>query len=399
MALTLARRGRPLRVPSTFGWWAAFLLISAAGIFGVGRTAPNTLRESFGSGLLPWLTDLATFLAATVVLVWVCSHDESELPKRRIVGYLGILGAWTVAGGFLGLLAPGLAFRSPTEIVLRATVGDGPWMSLLTPPQAAQVQDVLGDVTSARPAAPFAYTNTWGQMVSVLLVLGFVAWWSYARGWRRVAGLSVIALAVVPAVLSLNRGLWVGVVVLLLWVLFQLVRVGKVGTALMALAVVLGVGVAILASPAGDVVQERSAHGHSDSIRAALAQAAIDGGNASPVIGWGGVRQVQGSPQSIAIGSSDDCAQCGSRRVGSTGLLWYLIFVHGYLGAGAFIGFLVASLWRFRRDTTPLGIAAGGVVVLALVYMFTYTNANIGVAVTLAAVGLLYRNEADRVDG
>jgi hypothetical protein len=31
--------------------------------------------------------------------------------------------------------------------------------------------------------------------------------------------------------------------------------------------------------------------------------------------------------------------------------------------------------------------------------MFTYTNPDIGVAVTLAAVGLLYRNEVDRGDG
>ncbi len=89
-------------------------------------------------------------------------------------------------------------------------------------PAAAQIQDVLG-FTAPRPKAPFEYTNTWGNVIG-LLVVWFAVWAVRARGRGRVFAVIVLGVALVPIVDSLNRGLWVG----------------------------LGLGLLLLAMPAGD---------------------------------------------------------------------------------------------------------------------------------------------------
>ncbi len=399
MVWSLARHRRRLQFPPPAVWWFGFLLVALLGLLALGRVAPGTLPEARSGQILAWLVDLVVFVTATLVMVWICSHDESSLPLRRLMHYFGVLGLWTVAGGYLGLIVPHLAFRSPTELLLRATVGPGPWLSLLDSPRAAQVQDVLGDATSPRPAAPFPYTNSWGQMLSLLLVLGLAVWLTSENRWTRVRALLVVPVAAVPALLSLNRGLWIGVVVMVIWILVQLLRAGRLGAVVAGMCAVAVLAVALVLSPAGQLIEDRGANGHSDSIRAALAADAVTGAIASPVIGWGGMRQIQGSPQSIAIGSSENCQQCGNRRIGSTGLLWYMMFAHGLLGAALYVTALASTLWRYRRDVTPTGVAASGVVVLSLVYMFTYTNSSIGLLTTLAAMAILYRNEQNSAGG
>lgn len=398
MVWSMMKSRRRIRMPRTALWWGVLLVVAVVGFVALGQTAPGTLPVSRGQQILPWLTNLATYLSAAVAMVWICSHDEEELPKRRLLHHFGILGLWTVVGGYLGLLMPHLTFQSPTQIILRATIGDGPWMSLLSTPQAAQVQDVFDEGSSVRPAAPYPYTNFWGQMLSFLLVMGLTVWLTSPSRRTRVLAIAVIPIAAVPAILSLNRGLWIGTICVVVWTLIGLIRTGRLGLVLSIVSAAAVAAVLLLASPAGQLIQARSENGHSDSIRSALASDAVTGALASPVIGWGAPRQIQGSPQSIAIGSTDDCDQCGNRRIGSTGLLWYFMFAHGLVGAAAYIALLVSTLWRYRRDVTAIGIGASGVLVLALVYMLTYVNSTIGLVTVFCAIGILYRNEHDQVE-
>ncbi len=232
-------------------------------------------------------------------------------------------------------------------------------------------------------------------MLSLLLLLGFIGWWTWGGSRGRLYAVALLALAAVPAILSLNRGLWIAVIVLVAWVLLQLARSGRLAAVAAVVAIVLMSGALIAVSPAAQVLEDRANNGHSDSIRETLAASAIEGAQASPVIGWGVMRQIQGSPQSIAVGATDSCDQCGNRRIGSQGQLWFVMFAYGFVGMFLFFGFYVANLWRYRNDTTVLGVAASGVIVLTVFYSIAYTNGLLGMAVAMVAIGLLYRNEVD----
>lgn len=395
MIVAMLRDKRRIVLPRGFAWWIAFLLVAGASVFALTSTAPETLPEPASGQILGWLTNVGNFVACMIVLLWICSHDEVELPKQNLVRHFGIFGVWVVAGGYLGLALPHLQFTSPTELLLRSTIGKGPWMALIETPQGAQVQDILGDAGSPRPAAPFAYTNIWGEMLSLLLIFAFIAWWTYGTRRTKVFVVLLVAAATVPAVLSLNRGLWLGVGVLVAWLAFMLLRARRTGTVVMLIGIVLVAGVGLVISPASGILQERAANGHSDSIRSALATDAVEGAAASPLIGWGVMRQIQGSPNSIAIGQSTDCDNCGNRRVGSTGQLWFLMFAYGYLGAFLYFAFFLAVLWSYRDDVSPVGIGATSVIVLAAFYSIAYTHPLIAMVTTMAAVGLLHRNRVD----
>jgi hypothetical protein len=82
--------------------------------------------------------------------------------------------------------------------------------------------------------------------------------------------------------------------------------------------------------------------------------------------------------------------------VGSTGQLWLLLICNGLVGAIVYVGFFALSTWHFRRDRTPYGQAGVLVLVLSLLYMFTYSALSAPLGFTMLAYALLWRNELDR---
>jgi hypothetical protein len=80
--------------------------------------------------------------------------------------------------------------------------------------------------------------------------------------------------------------------------------------------------------------------------------------------------------------------------VGSTGQLWLLLVCNGILGTVLYLAFFAYGVWRYRRDTTPYGLAGVLVLLLSFVYMFTYTASTIVLAITMLSYALLWRNQS-----
>ena len=180
MAFQLWRRRRPVRVPPYFGVWAALLVWVVAGALLIGQHAPNTLAGS--GGFTGWGLRLIDMFAATVVLLYVGNLSEEELPTGKVIRWLGYFFGVVVVGGLLGVVIGHVAFSSPFELLLPHGVRSNFYVHQLVHPAFAQVEDVLGH-TSPRPTAPFAYTNSWGNCLSLLLIWFVVGWWAY--GSRR----------------------------------------------------------------------------------------------------------------------------------------------------------------------------------------------------------------------
>ncbi|SHJ03313.1 hypothetical protein SAMN05421803_103218 [Nocardiopsis flavescens] len=394
MAVELVRRHRTvgLRVPPAFWLWALFLVWSVLGLAVVPLEMPGTVPDSGGYGGA--VLRVVNYLVLTVLLLYAGNLTKRELPTRAVVAALTVLGLATIAGGYLGMLAPRFEFTAPLEYLLPGGLASDPFMKTLIHPASAQVMDIFG-YDSARPKAPWEYTNVWGYMISLLLVWAAVLVLGRAGAppWVRWGLPVAMLLAVVPVVHSLNRALWVGLALSLLYAGFAALRRGRVlPVAVCALVAVLALGVLAL-SPLADVVRARADAPHSDDGRAATNAASVAAADLSPVLGWGTTRETLGSSDSIAIGPSAECPGCGQHVIGNAGQLWMTLVASGWVGTALFLGFFAAVAWRYRSAVTPAGQGALLTVLLLFWYMFFYVALMSPLAVTMVAVALLWRDE------
>jgi hypothetical protein len=204
-----------------------------------------------------------------------------------------------------------------------------------------------------------------------------------------------LGASVVPAVLSLNRGLWIGLALLLAYVAVRHALAGKVWILGAVTVAATALVVALIASPLGDVVHARLDNGKSNGVRSFLIDRALDGFADSPVIGYGGTRNTLGGRQSIAVGESAGCERCGNFTVGGNGQLWQLLYSHGGAGTAGYLGFFAYGLWRFRRDRSAVGIAGGAAIVTSFAAMLWYNALVTPLAFLFLAYALLWRNDTE----
>ncbi|MGH3241230.1 MAG: O-antigen ligase family protein [Spirillospora sp.] len=390
----LLMRKRRIKVPPGFGIWVLFLVWAAAGAASLGLVAPGTMPDS--GGFLGYGQRMILYSAATVMFLYIGNLTEEQMPLRRLARLLGLLGIVTVIGGVAGVLFPDVSFDSPVEMLLPKSMTSSKWVEDMVHPGLAQVQDVLGTTASARPKAPFEYTNIWGNNLVVLMVWVFVGWWATgSRGAKwGVALLAVVAA--IPTVYSLNRAMWLGIVIAFLYVAFRLMMQGRLFV-LGALALGLIVAMLVFAlSPLSTMVKARAENGHSDNIRSTLAVRSLEAAASSPILGYGSGRALRGSPSSIAIGRTPSCAQCGNSTVGSTGQLWLLLISNGFVGTALFFGFFLHALWRYRHDRTAYGIGGSLVVLLSFWFSTAYTSAGSPLSLTFVSLALLWRSDQAR---
>jgi hypothetical protein len=391
MAIALIRRratGLPVRTPPGFLLWLLFLATLLFGLFTLGADPPGTVPGTAQSRLVSYGFRLGGYVALTVLLLYAGNLERRELSQRRLAALLAWLFVVTVAGGLLGMAAPRFEFTAPVELFLPERVRGMSFVQSLVHPSAAQIMDLIGGEVP-RPGAPWGYTNTWGNNVCLL-----VGWLIVCATSRRakIATLAVLAIAIAPIVYSLNRGLWIGLGALACYVAVRLALRGR----FVALAGVASAGtalaVALVATPLGDVVNARIDDGKSNGVRMYTTQRAIDGVLESPLIGFGSTRNTQGGRNSIAVGESSSCERCGNFTVGGNGQLWQLLFAHGLVGTLSYLGFFAVGLWRFRRDATPVGLAASAAIVASFVAMFWYNALVTPLALTMLAYAALWRN-------
>ncbi|MBK6885103.1 MAG: hypothetical protein IPH03_00710 [Tetrasphaera sp.] len=317
LGVDLVRR-RPWQLPLGSAWWLLFLAWVVLSIVMLPLEAPGTVVEGIGARIIPTAFRLGEYAACTLTLIWACTTSAVELSARRLGGLLAVAFGWTVAGGLLGLVAPGFQVTSLVERVLPGSLAGNGYVHALVHPAAAQVQRLFaGEDGVGRPAAPYPYTNTWGNALGLLLPIGCAL----------------------------------------------IVQSGVAGP----LAIV-----AVLATPLGAGLADRNAQAPSNGVRAFSVARAIEITTASPVLGYGSTRSQLGSHETIAVGKSASCPKCGNMALGTNGQLWFAGVGQGFVGAGFFALFHVAVLWYYRRLRSPLGLAALTSCVGALVFMLVY---------------------------
>jgi hypothetical protein len=397
MAVLLFRAhigGRPVRLPPGFALWAVFLAAVLIGVAVLGAEPAGAVDEHAKSRLLGAGYRVSQYGALTVLLVYAGNLTEAELPRRRLVRLLAWLFAVTVAGGLLGVFAGDFEFTSPVEMLLPSHVRNKGFVQSLVHPYAAQIMDVVRDA-HPRPAAPWGYTNTWGNNFCLLMGWVVVAAWASRRTLVKILALLCLGVSIVPAVASLNRGLWIGLGVMALYIALRYVLMGKIWVIAAVGLAGAGLAVAMAATPLGDTVNARLDNGKSNGVRSFLIERAVDGFAESPLIGYGSTRNTIGGRNSITVGESSECERCGNFTVGGNGQFWQLMYAHGAAGTLSYLGFFGYGLWRFRRDRTPIGIAGSAAIVSSFSAMLWYNSLATPLVFMFLAYALLWRNEQE----
>jgi hypothetical protein len=215
-------------------------------------------------------------------------------------------------------------------------------------PGLAEVQNVFGTAGSqGRPKAPFDYTNAWGNSLTILLPWLIVAWWMAGTRRQRLISGAAMVIALVPLVYSLNRGMWIGIGFAACFLAVRMAARGKLAPLGAILAGIAVIVLAVLATPLHGIISQRLQNGDSNHLRASLSAIAVKDALASPVLGYGDTQQETGSPSSITVGPTNNCANCGQNAIGGNGQLWMLLICNGIIGAALYLAFFAFGCWRY----------------------------------------------------
>jgi hypothetical protein len=310
-------RWRPLRVPAGFGVWVLFLVWTLGTVTVLWARAPQTLGGGGVERLLPFALRGAWYVAITIAMLYPLNIPAAKVSNKQFVRWMALVFAYCILLGIVAMAFPRLEFTSVAERLLPG--GQGSFLQSMTHPRLATTSGFLG-YEQPRPSAPFLYANTWGNNVGLLLPFFVFAWMRIVSTWKKFVGAVVGLLAVLPIVYSLNRGLWLALGVLAVYVGVILARQRKF--AILWAAAVLGVialtGVA--ASPVGQTFTTRLETPHSNERRGDLATTTISvTATGSPVVGYGSTRKLAGSFSSVAGGRSVDCEKCDVPPLGTQG--------------------------------------------------------------------------------
>jgi O-antigen/teichoic acid export membrane protein len=390
-----AHGNRKIRVPPGFGLWLLFLLVVVVGVATLAATAPGTLASPVTNRIISYSVRTAGYLADTALLLFAGNLTERELPRQRLAWLLGLVALYTIAGGLGGVFFAHFHFTSPLAAIVPGRLqANNLVLQQQLHPALAQLQSVLG--TSGRPDAPFAYTNEWGNCLALLLPWLIARWWFGGTRRQRMIAVAGVVIGIIPIIYSLDRGLWIGLIFAVGYLGFRLAAQGRLAvlgglvTALVLAAILIGV------TPLQGMISQRLGNGASNARRGSLAVAATVDAVSSPLVGYGDTRHQQGSVQSLTVGRSTKCPTCGNGTIGGNGQLWLLLICDGFVGAALYIGFFAYGFWRYRRDTTPFGLAGVLVLLLTFIFMFSYTATGAPLGIAMFSYVMLWRNARAR---
>lgn len=364
MALYLIRRGG-IEVPRGFGIWLMFLAMVMFSVIGI--DTPGRL--------IGFVYRFAQYLAVTVVFVYAY-NARTRLTIRWVLGIFTVYWVYVVVGGYASIAFPLFSFATPLSYVLPQGLLSNEVVSEMAFRRLTQHNPDSWLDLDPRPSAPFLYTNAWGNVYSMLLPL-VICYLRYLRESKLfLPAILMVPASLVPAFLTLNRGMFIGLAVALVFVAIVFFIRGnvKVLLSLLLLAGVLGAAAAVL--DVGDRLEERTEVSSSTEDRANLYEETFERSLESPLFGYGAPR-----PSDID----------GAPSAGTQGQMWTIMFSNGFPALFLFLGWLVWTFAATCRARDPVRIGMNSVLLVIIVECAYYGVTPNGLIISMAVAGVLMR--------
>lgn len=364
MTLLMVRRGG-IQVPKSFALWLMFLLLMAVSVIGL---------DSFGR-VLGFIYRGAGYLTFTAVFVYIY-NSRQRLTARYVLGVLSVFWVWTVLGGYASLAAPTFTFNTVLHYMLPNGLLSNELISEMATRRLTQFKPDGWLELDPRPSAPFLYTNSWGNVYSMLLPVVF-CYVKMAWGTRRALLLvTLVPLSLIPAFLTLNRGMFLGLGVAFAFiaVVALLGRQRKLLAA--AIIVVALLGGSALALDVGERISDRTEASSTTEDRANLYQETFERTLESPLFGYGAPRPSE-TP--------------GAPSAGTQGQIWTVMFSHGLPALFFFLAWLTWSFLATLQTRDPVRIGLTSVLLIILVESAYYGVGTNGLILAMAVAAVLMR--------
>jgi polysaccharide biosynthesis protein PslJ len=369
MVFYLHSRGH-VRVPRGFAVWMVFLFFMLGSVIEITKFN-SYFTFSYRAGI---------YLASTVLFVYVYNSWRS-ISDRRVLGYLVGYFVVMVAGGYLGAVKPIGQIRTPMYYVLRSVA---PFMvsndlvKVMVIRPFSQYDPTNYFQIPPRPTAPFIYTNNWGNAYSLLFPLVLIFFLESPRGTRqrRLTAL-LLPVSAVPAMLTLNRGMFIGLGIVAIYVGLRLAARGYLGRVVLVMAVAGGIGLVLWhALHVSEGLQTRV--GASTDTRASLYSQSLHTISSSPFFGYG-----------VTIESTSTSIY--DPKVGTQGQFWMVLISHGIIAIACFVGFflLTVVLTLRRRDLT--GMVCNAILLAGTLETFFYGLVPYGLPLLMVIAALAWR--------
>lgn len=365
MAALLLVRRRVLVVPGVLPWFAFCAWI-----------VPSAMMLDDPLRIIGYSVRFANIIAVGIVLVYVLNAPTTT-PRERVMGGLVVVWALVVVGGYLGMFFPDVQLRTPAAIALPGAITANEHVALLVSPPFAEVQSPWGAPESyVRPSAPFPYANSWGSALMLFTPIA-IATLGITRSARiRVLIVFLLAASTVPAIASLNRGMFIGLVVAISYAIVRLGLRGRPG-AFIAASLIGAVGMVgfVLADVTGRIA-ERQQYSDTTSGRAAIYRETFERTLESPLLGYGAPRP----------------SFTGGIAVGTQGYIWLLMFSYGFVGLALFLTFLWGMAWRTRHAPTTSDIWLHSTIMAASIAIAYYSLDTMQMLAVALSAALLLRS-------
>jgi hypothetical protein len=66
------------------------------------------------------------------------------------------------------------------------------------------------------------------------------------------------------------------------------------------------------------------------------------------------------------------------------------------VGTALYVSYFLRTLWAYRRDHSPIGIAGTLIILLSLFYLYFYSAMNMPLLLVMLSIALLWRNSEAR---
>jgi len=371
MTFNLVARSK-IKVPRGFGWYLLFFIWMMATVIQLqGSNTDRLFGFAYRAGL---------YYSAGIWCLYIYNAPKRLLPTRTVLKVMTIMWMVVVAGGWLGILSPTMEFKTVAEVLMPKGLLNNELVYTLVHPQVAAVQDFLG-YPVPRPQAPFDFTNNWGA--NFALLLPFVcAFWGQMRTLTRRNMLRLVAVgSLVPVVFSLNRTLWLCLIVTLVYGGARFAVRGRKGS-FQAICAVAIVGYLLFNfGPTGQLISDRAKVAHSNQGRSILYNEAKDSVMASPMMGYGAPKASTYNPNLPPVGTQ--------------GAFWLVFFSNGFPGAFFFVSFAVYAMLRTRKAKTAAALWCHISVLLGIVMMPFYGWLHMQIHIVMIAFALASREMID----
>lgn len=319
MAVYLFLGGRAKVVPGLVPWFALLLWVAAASV-----TLQSVLQAV---GFLQRFGDL---IAVGIAMLYYV-NARSRITGRAVVRSLTLLWVSVVVLGLLAIQFPDVRLTTPVGLILPQSLTSNELVYDMVFPPLAEVQTPWGAPEPFnRPAAPFPYANSWGAAYAILTPVVFAYLTMRPRRSVKWALIALLALSILPAIESSNRGMLLALGISIAYVIGRLALRGQILPAFGAVAAVLAAGLVLLVSGAADAFFARQEFSESNDARTNVYAQTFGATLESPFVGWA-------TPQEdVTIGIS----------LGTQGQAWLLMFSYGFVGLGIFLFFLWGAVLR-----------------------------------------------------